>query len=107
MIVLPLLIAGCVNLDYVESSSLTSAALSSNPGAAVYTTDGIYALMKDYAEFRNGVSQNNTFIRQYYLLSELKGDNICFSNTSTDPFWTAATYMDDANSANSAYMWVI
>ena len=107
MIFLPLLIAGCVNLDYVESSSLTSAALSSNPGAAVYTTDGIYALMKDYAEFRNGVSQNNTFIRQYYLLSELKGDNICFSNTSTDPFWMAATYMDDANSANSAYMWVI
>jgi hypothetical protein len=63
--------------------------------------------MKDYAEFRNGVSQNNTFIRQYFLLSELKGDNICFSNTSTDPFWDAATYKDDANSANSGYMWVI
>lgn len=107
LIILPLLLAGCVNLDFVESDALTSAALQSNPAAAVYTTDGIYALMKDYAEFRNGVSQNNTFIRQYYLLSELKGDNICYSNTSTDPFWLAATYMDDANSANSAYMWVI
>ena len=106
-IFLSLLAAGCVNLDYVESDSLTSAALSSNPAAAVYTTDGIYAMMKDMAEFRNGYSQNNTFIRQYYLLSELKGDNICFSNTSTDPFWDAATYMDGANSANSAYMWVI
>ena len=104
---LPLLLAGCINLDFVASDSLTSAALSSNPAAAVYTTDGIYALMKDYAEFRNGVSQNNTFIRQYFLLSELKGDNICFSNTSTDPFWDAATYKDDANSANSGYMWVI
>lgn len=104
---LPLLLAGCINLDFVASDSLTSAALSSNPAAAVYTTDGIYALMKDYAEFRNGVSQNNTFIRQYLLLSELKGDNICFSNTSTDPFWDAATYKDDANSANSGYMWVI
>ena len=103
----PLLLAGCINLDFVASDSLTSAALSSNPAAAVYTTDGIYALMKDYAEFRNGVSQNNTFIRQYFLLSELKGDNICFSNTSTDPFWDAATYKDDANSANSGYMWVI
>ncbi len=107
IIFLPLLLAGCVNLDFVASDSLTSAALATNPGAAVYTTDGIYALMKDYAEFRNGVSQNNTFIRQYYLLNELKGDNICYSNTSTDPFWTAATYMDDANTANSAYMWVI
>ena len=106
-ILLPLLLAGCINLDFVESDSLTSAALSSNPGAAVYTTDGIYAMMKDMATFRNGISQNNTFIRQYFLLNEMKGDNVCFSNTSTDPFWTAATYMDDANSANSAYMWVI
>ena len=106
-IFLPLLLAGCVNLDFVASDSLTSAALSSNPGAAVYTTDGIYALMKDYATFRDGVSQNNTFVRQYFLLNEMKGDNICYSNTSTDPFWTAANYMDDANTANSAYMWVI
>ncbi len=107
MIFLPLLLAGCVNLDFVESDSLTSSALATNPGAAVYTTDGIYAMMKDMAEFRGGISQNNTFIRQYFLLNELKGDNICFSNTSTDPFWLAATYMDGADSANSAYMWVI
>lgn len=102
-----LLFAGCVNLDFVQSDSLTSAALASNPAAAVYTTDGIYAMMKDMATFRNGYSQNNTFIRQFILLNELKSDNICYSNTSTDPFWAAATYMDDANSANSAYMWVI
>ena len=107
LIFLPLLPAGCVNLDFVESDSLTSSALATNPGAAVYTTDGIYAMMKDMAEFRGGISQNNTFIRQYFLLNELKGDNICFSNTSTDPFWLAATYMDGADSANSAYMWVI
>lgn len=106
-IFLPLLLTGCVNLDFVESDSLTSTALSSNPAAAVYTTDGIYAMMKDMATFRGGISQNNTFVRQYFLLNELKGDNICYSNTSTDPFWAAATYMDDANSANSAYMWVI
>ena len=107
MIFLPLLLAGCVNLDFVPSDSLSSAALRSNPAAAVYTTDGIYAMMKDYSEFRKGVSQNNTFIRQYFLLNELKSDNICYSNTSTDPFWLAATYMDDANTDNSAYMWVI
>ena len=45
MIFLPLLLAGCVNLDFVESDSLTSSALATNPGAAVYTTDGIYAMM--------------------------------------------------------------
>ena len=101
-----LLIAGCINLDFYPSDMLTSAALSENPAAAVYTTDGIYAMMKDMLEFRGGYSQNNTFVRQYYLLNELKSDNICFSWTSTDPFWTSAQFMDDANSADAAYMWV-
>lgn len=106
-IFLSLVLAGCINLDFIASDSLTSAALSTNPAAAVYTTDGIYAMMKEDAEFRGGISDNNTFVRQYFLLSELKGDNICFSNTSTDPFWTTATYMDDANSSDSAYIWVV
>ena len=104
-ILLPLLLAGCVNLDLTESDSLTSSALSSNPAAAVYTTDGIYALMKDYTDYHT--SEANTFIRQYILLNELKGDNICYSNTSTDAFWTSATYMDGAETENSDYMWYI
>ena len=99
-----LLMAGCINLDYYPSDMLTSTALASNPAAAVYTTDGIYSMMKDMLEFRGGYSQNNTFVRQYYILNEVKSDNICFSWTSTDPFWTSAQYMDDANSADAAYM---
>lgn len=106
IIISTLLLASCINLDYYPSDMLTSAALSSNPAAAVYTTDGIYSMMKDMLEFRGGISQNNTFVRQYYLLNELKSDNICFSWTSTDPFWTSAQLMDDANSADAAYMWV-
>ena len=106
LIFLPLLLAGCVNMDRYPSDMLTSATLAGNPAAAVYTTDGIYSMMKDMLEFRGGYSQNNTFVRQYYLLNELKSDNICFSWTSTDPFWTTAQYMDDANSADAAYMWV-
>ena len=104
-IFLPLLLAGCVNLDLVESDSLTSAALSSNPAAAIYTTDGIYALMKDYTDYHT--SEANTFVRQFILLNELKGDNICYSNTSTDAFWQSATYMDGAETENSDYMWYI
>ena len=100
-----LLLAGCINLDYVASDSLTSAALASSPGAVVYTTDGIYALMKDYTDYHT--SEANTFIRQFILLNELKGDNICYSNTSTDAFWTSATYMDGAETENSDYMWYI
>ena len=61
----------------------------------------------DMATFRNGISDQNTFIRRYFLMSEIKGDNICFSNTSTDALWASATYMDDANSADAAYMWLV
>lgn len=104
---LPLLLAGCVNLDFYESSSLTSAALSSNPAAAIYTTDGIYAMMKDMCEFRGVISDQNTFIRRYFMMSEIKSDNICFSNTSTDAFWKSATFIDDENSDDAAYLWLV
>ena len=107
IIFFPLLFAGCVNLDFVESSSLTSAALSSNPAAAIYTTDGIYAMMKDMCEFRGSISDQNTFVRRYFMMSEIKGDNICFSNTSTDAFWKSATFMDDENSDDAAYLWLV
>lgn len=105
-IFLPLLLAGCVKLDYFPSDTLNSESLASNPAAAVYTTDGIYSMMKDMQEFRGSISLNNTFARQYYLLNEVRADNICFSWTSTDPFWTSAQYMDDANSADASYLWM-
>ena len=106
-IFLPLLLAGCVNLDFTESDSLSSAALATNPAAAVYTTDGIYSMMKDMVYFRGVISDQNTFVRRYFMMSEIKSDNICFSNTSTDAFWTSATYMDDENSSDAAYLWLI
>ena len=103
---LPLLLAGCINLDFIPSDTLNTEALAQNPAATVYTTDGIYSMMKDMQEFRGSISLNNTFARQYYLLNEVRADNICFSWTSTDPFWTSAQYMDDANSADASYLWM-
>lgn len=105
IVFLPILLAGCVNLDFVESDALTSAALATNPAAAIYTTDGIYSMMKDMSTYQN--SQNNSFVRQYFLLNELKTDNICFSNTSTDPFWKAAQFIETASDANVSFMWFI
>lgn len=105
IVLLPLLFTGCINLDFVESDALTGAALATNPAAATYTTDGIYAMMKEMATYQR--SQNNSFVRQYFLLNELKCDNICFSNTSTDPFWKAAQFIDGANDANNSFMWFI
>ena len=106
-IFLPLLLASCVNLDYFRSDTLTSAGLASNPAAAEYTTDGVYSMLKDNMTYKGSSSGNNSFCRQYFLLNELKGDNICFSWTSTDAFWQSACYLDDANSPDAGYMWMI
>lgn len=101
------MLAGCVELDYFRSDTLTSAGLATNPAAAVYTTDGVYAMLKDNMVYRGGASGNNSFPRQYFLLNELKGDNICFSWTSTDAFYTSATYKDDAESPDAGYFWMV
>ena len=105
IVFIPLLLTGCMKLDLVQSDALTGAALATNPAAAIYTTDGIYAMMKEMSTYQQ--SQNNSFVRQYFLLNEVKTDNICFSNTSTDPFWKAAQYIDAANDANSSFMWFV
>lgn len=105
IIILPLLLTGCMQLDFVRSDALTGAALATNPAAAEYTTDGIYAMMKEMSSYLN--SQNNSFVRQYFLLNELKADNICYSNTSTDPFWMAAQFLDNESTANNSFMWYI
>lgn len=105
IIFLPILLVACVKLDYVQSDTLTSAALATNPAAATYTTDGIYSMMKDMSTYQS--SQNNSFVRQYFLLNELKTDNICFSNTSTDPFWKAAQFIEGPSEANISFMWYI
>lgn len=105
IVFLPLLLVGCMKLDFVQADSLTGAALATNPAAAVYTTDGIYAMMKEMSTYQH--TQNNSFVRQYFLLNEVKSDNICFSNTSTDPFWKAAQYIDGDNDANNSFMWYI
>ena len=105
IVFIPLLLTGCMKLDLVQSDALTGAALATNPAAAIYTTDGIYAMMKEMSTYQQ--SQNNSFVRQYFLLNEVKTDNICFSNTSTDPFWKAAQFIDSDVTANNSFMWYI
>lgn len=104
---LPLLFAGCVELDYFRSDTMTSAQLAADPSAASYITDGVYAMMKDRLGYpdKNHKDGNNTFIRQYFQLGEFRGDNICLSGSTTDPLFNAATLSDDQDSANSGYYW--
>lgn len=97
------------NMDFYSSDSMTSAQFKENPSAAVYTTDGIYALMKDAQYYRadSWLESSNTYIRHINQLSETRGDNVTISGHSTDPFLQPYRYEDVPTQRNIYYTWWI
>ena len=101
-----LALASC-NMDFYSSDSMTSAQLKENPASAVYTTDGIYALMKDPLYYKESYDDSNTYIRFLFQLTETRGDNVTISGHSTDPFLHPYRYEDLDNTKNNYYFWWI
>jgi len=97
--------ASCT-MDFYRSDTMTSAMLGDNPAAAVYTTDGNYSMLKDEVEYSNTRSGND-FARLYFLMHELRGDNVSLCAKSTDPLFEDLTYKDDPTKADLSYMWFI
>ena len=94
------------NMDFYRSDTMTSSMLKDNPGAAVYTTDGNYAMLKDEMDYSNTRSGND-FCRLYFFMNELRGDNASLSNKTTDPMCENATYKDIETAADLSYMWYV
>ena len=92
------------NMDFYRSDTMTSAMLKENPGAAVYTTDGNYAMFKDRVDYSNTRS-GNEYPRLLLLMSELRGDNVALSGRTTDPLYQNLTYTDDPTLADLSYFW--
>ena len=103
-----LLLAAC-NMDFYSSDSMTSSQLADNPSSAVYTTDGVYTLFKDRLAYKgqSGGESGNYFIRHYFQLAELRGDNVTVSGKSEDPFTDAYMYSEDPTTKNIYYTWWI
>ena len=108
-IVLAALALASCNMDFYSSDSMTSAQLATNPSSAVYTTDGIYSLLKDRIAYKgqSGGESGNYFIRHYFQLAELRGDNVTVSGQSEDPFTLAYMYSEDPTKKNIYYTWWI
>lgn len=103
-----LLMVSC-NMDFYPSDAMTSSQLADNPASAIYTTDGIYSLFKDYlaykgesADYPNG---RNQYLRHYYQITELRGDNVSVSGTTSDPFVHPYDYQDVPTEENIYYTW--
>ena len=101
-------LAAC-NMDFYSSDSMTSAQLADNPSSAVYTTDGIYTLFKDRIAYKgqSGGESGNYYIRHYFQLAELRGDDVTVSGQSEDPFTLAYMYNEDPTKKNIYYTWWI
>ena len=103
-----ILLASC-QMDFYSSDTMTSTQLSSNAAAAIYTTDGVYSLFKDNLAYygQSGGESGNFYVRHYFQLTELRGDNVCVSGVSSDPFCQAYRYEDENTSKNIYYTWWI
>ena len=102
------MLASC-NMDFYSSDAMTSSQLADNPASAVYTTDGIYSLFKDYLAYK-GESPDypngrNQYLRHYFQLTELRSDNVTVSGTTSDPFVHPYDYQDVPTEENIYYTW--
>ncbi|MBR5042631.1 MAG: RagB/SusD family nutrient uptake outer membrane protein [Bacteroidales bacterium] len=103
-----LFMASC-NMDFYSSDAMTSSQLADNPASAVYTTDGVYSLFKDFlaykgesADYPNG---RNQYLRHYYQITELRSDNVTVSGTTSDPFIHPYDFQDVPTEENIYYTW--
>lgn len=104
MLVAVVAFAAC-EMDLYRSDTMTSANFKTNPGAAVYSTDGNYAMLKDEVTFN--MTDRGGFARIYFLMSELRGDNASLSNHTSDPLCKNAIYQDIPTDEDLSYMWYI
>ena len=107
VIIVALLALVSCNMDFYSSDSMTSSQLADNPSSAVYTTDGLYTLLKERIAYKgqSGGESGNYYIRHYFQFAELRGDNITVSGKSEDPFTEAYMYSEDPTHKNIYYTW--
>ncbi|MBR6457037.1 MAG: RagB/SusD family nutrient uptake outer membrane protein [Bacteroidales bacterium] len=98
--------ASC-NMDFYRSDALRAEDLAKDPNAPLYTTNGIYALFQDRIAYKGqeGGESGNYYVRHYFQLSELRGDNVTVSGITEDPFINPYRYIDDNTAKNIYYTW--
>jgi len=95
------------NMDFYRSDALTAEELAKDPNAPLYTTNGIYTLFQDRIAYKGqeGGESGNYYVRHYFQLAELRGDNVTVSGITEDPFINPYRYTDDNTAKNIYYSW--
>lgn len=109
LFILGLVAVGLVSceMDHFRTDTMTSEQLKADPGAAVYTTDGVYAMFKDELSYKGQWSGGNTYVRHFFQMAEYRADNVVLSGESSDSFSGAFLYNDDGTmDKNMGYWWI-
>lgn len=96
-------------LDFFPTDAMTPDQLKSDPGGALYATDGNYSMFKDRLPYRGETSgySGNSYVRHFFQMAEFPSDNICLAGRTSDPLYEANTYKRDATVRNVTYLWWI
>ncbi len=95
----------CAKLDYPPSDSLTTEELLNTPNGLEIITNGNYSLFKDGIEFNGVLDDNNSYLRQYFQMSDFAADDIVCGQVTEDPLYYSFTYTHSPSQANARYFW--
>ncbi len=99
------LFSSCANLDFEPTDSLTTDLLESTADGMELVTNGNYSLFKDGIEFNGVVDDNNSYLRQYFQMSDFAADDIVCGQVTEDPLYYSFTYTHSPSQSNSRYFW--
>ncbi len=71
----------------------------------VYVYDSIYSLFKDAMPLNGASYYGRTFVRNWFFMTELRGDNVSWSGISTDPLCDSGRYNDSPDFTTNKYTW--
>ena len=97
-------LGGC-DMDLYRSDTMTSTQFKNDPGSAVYSTDGNYAMFKSPMEYRGKSDNGLTFIKLWNHMAEMRGDNAMLSGTTSSPIYNSACFNDTPELKHSYYFW--
>ncbi len=92
-------------MDFYRSDTMTSEQLKKDPGSAVYITDGNYSMFKDIMNYKGREDSGLSYIKMWFHMSEMRGDNATLSGRTSSPIYQSACYNDDPTLKHTKFMW--
>ncbi len=99
--------SSCSKWDVSPRDQISTESLSETKDGIINATNGVYALFKDQVEFNGFIDDNNSYLRQYFQMSDFASDDIVCGQVTTDPLYYSFTYTHSPDQANSRFYWYV